>query len=685
MKFMEKLLPEYRKEQKKKEEKEAKEKGYTKAEMEAIKEHKKAMREEGVFITKTLPERIEEKKREEEGLRSGAMTPMDEMVKFPDERIKEVQEKGYFVRYAKYNPSQYSLELMLNDTHFWQLGDMASNLGHFYMHQLNDTWWQYIVVSNLNVISFVENAYSLDIVDRFADVTGKAIRGIAGFSGTKLGKDGVWGNLFLFMIVLAGAWAAYMGIVKRAATQAGTGLIWTLVVTILSFFFFANAASVMRYLNDISSGISIEIASFVDFKKYERPNMTMGEEMGELNQRLGGDGRPLLKGATPYNERVPIPKEAYSFILADRMYDIMIYEPYLMLQYGMTSKSLEERDPPANPDDILKHKIFSSERQKEVEEEARNNGNHMMTTKGTFQRTQILALLTVTHTILQLCYYVISLAILFYQMLFVILGLLAPFALIMAVVPPWAHVAVNWFQKFIGAIMMKLILTIFLSLLLNISQVLYDTAPPEDFGYVWTIALQLMLVVGVIWKRKFLFDIMQAPVKSVQNFAAPNPNRPIQMARSVASRAMWLSRNRGSGTSRSGGSSSRGGSLPGGLRGSFFRGGSGGSGTSGSGGSSSRGGSSAGSSSGSFSREGSGGSGTSGSGGSSSRGGSSAGSSSGSFSREGSGGSGTSGSGGSSSRGGSSAGSSSGSSSGGGSGGSGTSGSGSSSSGSSNP
>lgn len=534
------LLPKFREEQRKKEEKEAKEKGYTKEEAEAIREHKKEMEVGGHHTNKTLADRVEEKEREKAGLRLGVMTPMDEMVKFPDERIKEVQEKGYFVRYARYNPSQYSLELMLDDTYFWELGDKALNLGHFYMHQLNDTWWQYLVVTNLNMITFIENAYSLDIVDKFANVTGQAIRDISGFSGTRLGEDGIWGNLFLFMIVLAGAWAAYMGIVKRAATKAGSGLIWTLVVTILAFAFFANAANVMRYLNDVSSGISIEIASFVDLKKYERPKMTIEEEIDQLNKQFGGDGRTQLKGATPYSERAPIPKEAYSFILADRMYDLMIYEPYLMLQYGMTSKSLDKTS--INPDDLLKHQVFSSERQKVVEDEVRKNNNHMMTTKGTFQRTQILALLTVSHILLQLCYYVISLAILFYQMLFVILALLAPFALLMAVVPAWSHVAINWFQKFIGAILMKLVLSIFLSLLLNISQVLYDTAPPEEFGYVWTIALQLMLVAGIIWQRKFIFSIMQAPVKSVQNMAAPNPYRPIQIARSAASKAIWLSR-----------------------------------------------------------------------------------------------------------------------------------------------
>src|SRR5690606_298288 len=103
-------------------------------------------------------------------------------------------------------------------------------------------------------------------------------------------------------------------------------------------------------------------------------------------------------------------------------------------------------------------------------------------------------------------------AILVYQFLFIIFALYAPFAFLMALYPTWSQVATNWFKKFVGYQLTKLLLGIFLSVLVTLSQFLYDMAPPEKAGYIWTITMQLILVVGIIWKRKELFSVLSTPL-----------------------------------------------------------------------------------------------------------------------------------------------------------------------------
>jgi hypothetical protein len=79
-------------------------------------------------------------------------------------------------------------------------------------------------------------------------------------------------------------------------------------------------------------------------------------------------------------------------------------------------------------------------------------------------------------------------------------------------------VATNWFKKFVGYQLIKMIIGVFFSMLLTISQFLYQMSPPQKVGYIWTIAMQLILVVGVVWKRNELFSIMKVPVGKVENF-----------------------------------------------------------------------------------------------------------------------------------------------------------------------
>lgn len=427
----------------------------------------------------------------------GYYTANDLAIHFPEERLKRVEKSGYPIAYNDYYPSQYTLELVLDDAYWWELGDQAANTGHYFAHQVINALWQNLLVFNFGAINFVENAYSLDIVDSFATAIGKAVKYIAGFSSNGLGDEGLWGELGVVMIALAGAWAAYMFMVKRAATRAGAGLIWTIVVMVLAFAYFANASKVMRYVNDVSSELSSEVLTIGLDMTPDQP-MTLEEEVKSLK---GIEDPPR-----------EYPEEAASFVIADRLYKLLIYEPYLMLQYGKTSKDIDK----ARADAILKHKVGSEARAEAVKEEVEKYNNHMMTTSGTFERFSIVLLLWITHIIFGVCLLVIAGAVILFQMLFVILSLFAPFALLLALMPAWNYVAVNWFKRWIGALAMKLVVSIFLSLILAVSQVLYQTARPEEYGYAMTITLQLILVIGIIWQRKYLLNVLKAPLRGLE-------------------------------------------------------------------------------------------------------------------------------------------------------------------------
>ncbi|TCS96957.1 CD3337/EF1877 family mobilome membrane protein [Hazenella coriacea] len=408
---------------------------------------------------------------------------------FPEDKIKEAEKKGYNVKYSKYPPSRYYLDINL-ETGLLEWDKKVSNQGHSIMNDLNNFGWQSILTWDFTVIMIVENAFSLDIVNEFADSIEKSVQQLAGFNGSGYGKTGLMGNFLTLMIILAGAWIAYTGMIQKKTTKALTGMLSSLLILVLGLAFFANVGGVMRYVNDISSGLNQEV---------------MGVGVA-FQQEMSGD-------------EAKYPADVSSMVVADQLYTMLIYEPYLMLQYGKTAN-----DPSLTPErirKILDHKPGSTSRAQAVLNERNGVGhepNVMVTSDGVFQRLTLLIMLFISHVILGFLFLLIAGAMLVFQFIFVLATLFAPFAFLMGLHPTLNSVATAWFKKFIGYQLVKLIIGVFFSMLLTISQFLYQMSPPEKVGYVWTIAMQVILVMGVVWKRDELFSILKAPMGKVDDF-----------------------------------------------------------------------------------------------------------------------------------------------------------------------
>ncbi|SHE82114.1 TrbL/VirB6 plasmid conjugal transfer protein [Seinonella peptonophila] len=396
---------------------------------------------------------------------------------FPKERIQKAKSHGYDVKFSKYKPSRYYLEYVPESAGLTDITMQLSNKGNAILHGFNNLFWQALLMWDFTVITVLENSFSLDIVSWFADAVEKAVQQLAGFTGAGFGQSGLWGNFLMLLIICGGAYIAYMGMIQKKTTDAISAMVKSLLILMLAMVFFANAGGVMRYLNDLSSGLSQEL---------------MGIGL-DLNSTI--------------NHEMKYPDEVASFAVADKIYNMLIYQPYLMLQYGKTKEdnSLTKERIEA----LLNAKVGSNARNQVV---AKETDNAMMKDVGIHQRFSMLILLGFSHLILGFMFFIIAGAILVYQFLFVIFALYAPFALLMALYPAWSGVAMNWMKKFVGYQVTKLILGVFLSVLVTMSQFLYGMSPPDKAGYIWTIAMQLILVIGIIWRRKDLFSILSSPV-----------------------------------------------------------------------------------------------------------------------------------------------------------------------------
>jgi hypothetical protein len=410
----------------------------------------------------------------------------DLLTVFPKEQAERAKANGYDVKFSKYSPSQYNLELYEEPQSFFDVSGKLSGEAYSLMNEINNFIWQSLLSWDFTVILLTENAFSLDVVDQFSEAVEKSVQQLAGFDGSGVGSTGLFGHFLTFMIILAGAWIAYQGMIKKKTTEALTAMVASVFILMTGLAFFANAGGIMRYLNGISSGLSQEVMGVgISFHGQLDPN------------------EPTY------------PSDVASLVAADKMYHMLVYEPYIMLQYGKTSSDPEitrER-----VERILKHKPGSDERMRAVTEE-KNRGNLMVTTTGVFQRLTLILILCVSHLILGMMFLILAGAMLVYQFMFVLVSLFAPFAFLLALNPAWKDIVITWLKKLIGYQAIKLMIGILFTMLLTMSQLLYTMTPPEKVGYVWTIAMQLILVVGVVWKRNELFKILQSPMGKIKDY-----------------------------------------------------------------------------------------------------------------------------------------------------------------------
>lgn len=422
----------------------------------------------------------EEVQKRAQEIYDGPATNDDLMIKFPTEKIKQIEQKtGYKVQYDDYLPSRYYLEIQYNDKSFWQLDEMAKDSGHFFLMGLVNLIWNIIYTSTFQVINIIQDAFTLDIVSQFSKQVEKGIRNIAGWTEGGGFIGGIWGTLLPFMISLVGAWALVKAVAMKK-TEVWTGLLSAIGVIVLCVGFFYNASFFLNTLNSFSSNLNNEVLATT------------------LN---------VSSGNNKYSS------EAAPYILSDRLYKQLIYEPYLILQHNGTSSTLPED----RQKSILQWGVNDPKRAEAVKEEIKKYNNYTLTTRATFDRLKTVTVLALTYLVVVVTYLLIAAGILFYQIGLLFLALIFPVVGILAIYPRFRYLLTNWFIKLVKYALMKFGLSFLLCLIFVMSDLTYQITPP-DSGYYWTLFMQVIVVVGLWIKRKEIFGFLNDQAQVAEGY-----------------------------------------------------------------------------------------------------------------------------------------------------------------------
>lgn len=385
------------------------------------------------------------------------------------------------LKYNDYPMHHYELDTYIDtEGNFWpwNWGEAAGE-GIFaaMMEMINAVWQLNILLANLTML-MVSEAFELDFVKNVTKQLGEAIQALAGFGPNGFSENGLFPILITFVITITGAWAVYVGIIKRETSTAWSGLLSSLIVFVCALGFFSNASTFLGGLNSWSSDIQGDVlgvsASIVDPK----------------NSYDADEGIASIR---------------------NQMYDLMIYKPYLLMQYGTTTANEGDVEELLKVDPILKKK----DRQKLVEEQVTEEKNTMMSADGVSQRAAFVPLLFIANSIMGICLLMLSASIILYQILFLVLALFAPIALLIGLVPKWQQTAVNWISKLLHALLMKIGIALFLTIMFAVSAILYRATDNSNLGYLTIMLIQIIAFVGIWMKRKDLFNMVTSTATNV--------------------------------------------------------------------------------------------------------------------------------------------------------------------------
>lgn len=378
------------------------------------------------------------------------------------------------LQYNKYPKSRYVLDLHIEKTKnpFNISGKIDDGIQAFRLDLLNSIWMFMVVVVNF-VIFVVGEAFKLDFIDSIITQITEAIQSIAGFDAGGFRTNGLWPVLITLIITLVGAWAVYVGMVKREQNRAMGGLISMIFIFGISLGFFSQSDKILTMLNGWSKEIQ--------------------------NSVLNISGGIVSPGAG-YSEFEGIAT------MQNQMFDVMIYKPYLFMQYGT---------PSANANEVLGLTPGSDTRAQYVERQVTDHGNTMMSVNGLGSRTWFLILLFVANLILGVQLLLMSAAVLLFQIIFIAMVLFAPVPLLMALVPAWQSKAFDWAMKTIHALLMKIGFALLMTVMFTISKILYNAIDHTKYGYLFVIGMQILCFIGIWMKRKELLSFIHTTTANI--------------------------------------------------------------------------------------------------------------------------------------------------------------------------
>ncbi|MCU5690819.1 hypothetical protein OCB18_24500 [Bacillus cereus] len=383
-----------------------------------------------------------------------------------DDIIPKNKEK---LKYEEYPPSSYGIDVYTPEggfgesLKFWKWKDNIKEQIVATIFILISIGWSVNLAISSFVTSMVGQSMCLNIVADVGDKLGDVISKAAGFNGSW--GNGIYSELIGLMLALLACWVIWVGFVQRRQSEMLGGLLKALGILVFTLGFFANSSYIIKGLNTFS----------------EQVNKTVLDS----TQSISGASEGYSSGVDS---------------ITDLTHTLLIKQPYTLLQFGTT-------DMKKIGDERIKKMLTTTdpdERKALLKDEVEVQKNQTLSLDATFERGALVLLLGAINLPLWIVLGLCSMAMLFYQLMFIIVALMSPVMLLMALVPAWTGTAKRFLAELFRTLLMKVAIGFLITLMFWVSSILFSAT--DKYGYLVVAALQVLSFLGVWLYRKTIFD-----------------------------------------------------------------------------------------------------------------------------------------------------------------------------------
>lgn len=370
--------------------------------------------------------------------------------------------------YSRYPLENYQLDFYVDNGWDWLPWNWIDGIGKQVMYGLycitNFIWTINLYLSNGSGY-LVQEAYSLNFISDAADEIGRNIQSIAGISPSGLSADGFYAGFLLLIILIVGAYVAYVGLIKRETTKAVRAVMNMVLIFVLSGALIAYAPDCVKRLNEFSEDVST--ASLSVGTKIVLPDADSS----------GGDSVSLIR---------------------DSLFSIQVRQPWLLLQFGDTDTDAigEERI-----ESILSASPSENngeDRENVVKAEIEDNGNTNLTVTKAVSRLGTVFFLFLFNIGISVFVFLLTGMMIFSQVLFIIYAMFLPVSFVLSMVPTFEGSSRRAVIKLFNTILARAGITLVITVAFSISTMLYRIA--DGYPFFIIAFLQVVVFAGIYFK-----------------------------------------------------------------------------------------------------------------------------------------------------------------------------------------
>lgn len=377
-------------------------------------------------------------------------------------------------QYDKFPYGNYMLDYYVDtsgDWLPWNWGEgIAKNVSQILYTIANLLWWVVVMVSYF-IGWLVQKAYDVDFVSDSVNMISRNIQKISGVSRSGLNSSGLLSKFILLLIIAVGAYFLYLILVKRSMAR-GVGTLAAFIVTlVMGMGIIAYAPSYVGMVNDFQKGLNKEVLTISN-------SLTVDGS--------GGDDSTAN--------------------IRDSLFNIMIYNPYLLLQYGTTDVSEigEER---INSLLELSPSTEGEGREEIVKNEVMEQDNENMSLSMIFNRLGMVLVLFIVNAVIIFCVGAFAAMMILSQILFVLYFTFLPIPFILSLFPKSSNLLSKALGNVCEVLFLKAGVTIILTITFSISSMCYSLS--SDGGFLWMMFLQVVVFVVALTKSRKLLGLMR--------------------------------------------------------------------------------------------------------------------------------------------------------------------------------